>query len=283
MKQIRAIILLIALLVACHSPAEPLRVAWCRLGAAGAEPEATANAEAERAQWRQVAEAARKLDPDVLIVAGLRHRGAAAALAGALRPGLWQVAVCSTFPASADAPVRQVAILARHPAVAAWTEAWRGAAPADLPGGFAFAAFRHGSETVGVFALEWEPWGASRLSAFNTSAHEMAARYVLHHADWVTDRITNGPAGLLVTGWQAGRMNPDHPLARTLASGGFQEAQVRGRDAVRAAEERQATAFAFTRKGELVDWVQRPGRAGRNVTWLQGELVALPDAAGTTT
>ena len=48
---------------------------------------------------------------------------------------------------------QQVAILAKHPAQAAWSESWKAMDGVDPPRGFAFAWFKIGGTDVGVYSL----------------------------------------------------------------------------------------------------------------------------------
>jgi endonuclease/exonuclease/phosphatase family metal-dependent hydrolase len=76
-------------------------------------------------------------------------------LAEAIRPHTYHVAICSAFkePFTPGIGKQQVAILAKEPAQAAWSERWKSMEGVDPPRGFAFAWFKIGGTDVGVYAL----------------------------------------------------------------------------------------------------------------------------------
>jgi hypothetical protein len=91
----------------------------------------------------------KRLNPDILLLQEMRDYDACARLGEAIRPGAYQVAICSAFKGAKQ----QEAIVARIPAQAAWSESWKSMEGIDPPRGFAFAWFKIGNADVGVYSL----------------------------------------------------------------------------------------------------------------------------------
>ncbi len=98
-----------------------------------------------------LAEAVRQLNPDVILLQGVRDWQSCRQLAGRLKPATYSVLVCSSFagPPGGEAGPNQVAILARQKAYSTWSEPW---AAAD--GGFGFAALQKGDRRLGFFTVQ---------------------------------------------------------------------------------------------------------------------------------
>lgn len=109
-------------------------------------------------QARRIASAAdvlRPLNSDIILLQEVKDYAVCAQLAEAIRPHSYQVAICSAFkePFTAGFGKQQVAILAKLPAQAAWSESWKSMDGVDPPRGFAFAWFKIGGSDVGVYSL----------------------------------------------------------------------------------------------------------------------------------
>jgi endonuclease/exonuclease/phosphatase family metal-dependent hydrolase len=109
-------------------------------------------------QDKRIAAAAnvlRPLNPDIILLEEVRDYDVCARLANAIAPHTYQVAICSAFhePFTPGLGKQQVAILAKQPAQAAWSESWKSMEGVDPPRGFAFAWFKIGGTDVGVYAL----------------------------------------------------------------------------------------------------------------------------------
>jgi endonuclease/exonuclease/phosphatase family metal-dependent hydrolase len=109
-------------------------------------------------QDKRIAAAAnvlRPLNPDIILLQEVRDYDVCARLANAIAPRTYQVAVCSAFkePFTPGIGKQQVAILAKLPAQAAWSESWKAMEGVDPPRGFAFAWFKIGGTDVGVYSL----------------------------------------------------------------------------------------------------------------------------------
>jgi endonuclease/exonuclease/phosphatase family metal-dependent hydrolase len=109
-------------------------------------------------QDKRIAAAAdvlRPLNPDIILLEEVRDYDVCARLGEAIAPHTYQVAICSAFrqPFTPGVGKQQVAILAKVPAQAAWSETWKAMSGVDPPRGFAFAWFKVNGIDVGVYAL----------------------------------------------------------------------------------------------------------------------------------
>lgn len=96
------------------------------------------------------------LQPDVLLLQGVRDWQMCNDLAQALKPADYTVAICSSFRRTmgADPAAQEVAILVRHKAYFSWSESWHSPEGLKVPGGYAFAALEVGERRVGVFSTQ---------------------------------------------------------------------------------------------------------------------------------
>ena len=109
-------------------------------------------------QAKRIAAAAdvlRPLNSDVILLQEVQDYAVCARLAEAIRPHTYQVAICSAFkePFTSGLGKQQVAILAREPAQAAWSESWKSMDGVDPPRGFVFAWFKINGSDVGIYSL----------------------------------------------------------------------------------------------------------------------------------
>jgi hypothetical protein len=77
------------------------------------------------------ADVLKKLDPDILLLQEMRGYNACARLGEPIKPGVYQVAICSAFKGAKQ----QEAIVAKIPAQAAWSETWKSIEGIDPPRG----------------------------------------------------------------------------------------------------------------------------------------------------
>ncbi len=96
----------------------------------------------------------KELNPDLVLLQGVRDWQMCTRLAQALKPATYHVAVCSAFPAARtnNAP-QELAILAKQKAYFSWSEPWRVADQASVRGGYVFAAVQFGAHRLGCFSL----------------------------------------------------------------------------------------------------------------------------------
>lgn len=151
----RTIVSLVAALLATATFAAPIRVTtwnleWFPNGSTKEKPVAE--------QDRRIAAAAdvlRPLNPDIVLLQEVRDYEVCARLAEAIAPRTYHVAICSAFrePFTPGPGKQQVAILAKVPAQAAWSETWKSMGGVDPPRGFAFAWYKINGTDLGVYAV----------------------------------------------------------------------------------------------------------------------------------
>ena len=99
----------------------------------------------------------RQLNPDVILLAGVKDWETCNALAEALKPAAYNVALCSSFrnAATGQAAKQQVSILAKQKPYFFWSEAWRTIQTNRLSsGGFAFAALQINKRRLGFYCVD---------------------------------------------------------------------------------------------------------------------------------
>jgi endonuclease/exonuclease/phosphatase family metal-dependent hydrolase len=146
-------------------------------------------------QERHIAAAAdvlRSLDPDIILLQEVRDYDTCAQLAEAIQPHTYQVAVCSAFkePFQSGFGRQQIAILAKEPAQAAWSESWKSAEGVDPPRGFAFSWFDFGGANIGVYCVHLKSnlithGDKAAAAALNIRKREEAAKQLLDHVNTV--------------------------------------------------------------------------------------------------
>lgn len=112
-------------------------------------------AEATGAPMQTVAEFLRSLDSDVLLLQEVCDREVCENLVQLLGSESYQLLVVSDFAqgASGDGRKKQIAIVAKHAAVAVAAEEWQTGGALDLPGGFVRAVVRIGQHNLGFFCV----------------------------------------------------------------------------------------------------------------------------------
>ncbi len=109
-------------------------------------------------QQRRIATAAdvlRPLNSDVILLQEVRDYDVCARLAEAIQPHTYHVAIVSAFrePGTPGFGKQQVAIIAKEPAQAAWSESWKSLEGVDPPRGFVFAWFKIAGNDVGIYSV----------------------------------------------------------------------------------------------------------------------------------
>jgi len=155
----------------------------------------------------QVRAALRAIAPDILL---LQEVGSRAAVEETLKPlgGDWKVAVVSNFKQGGFLSGQQLVIAARLPAEAAWAEPWE-KGWAEVPRGYAYAAFAVGGKRLAVYCLHLK----SNLGnpADNTSKREDAIEQLLAHMKAGEGRVAKADA--VVIGGDFNTDDPDSPAA----------------------------------------------------------------------
>lgn len=150
----------VSLVVALSAAAAPLQAASVRVTTWNLEwfpngkPKELPVAEQQK-RIAAVADILRPLNSDIILLQEVRDWDVCARLGEAIHPGTYHVAVCSAFhePGSPGPGKQQVAILAKEPAQAAWSESWKSMEGVDPPRGFVFGWFKIGGRDVGVYSV----------------------------------------------------------------------------------------------------------------------------------
>jgi len=102
------------------------------------------------------AQTLQKLQPDVILLQGVKDWKMCSEFAQALKPSEYSVAVCSTFPPAQETgpEALQVAIIARQRAYFSWSEPWHSPEGIRLLGGYVFAVIQAGERRIGLFSTE---------------------------------------------------------------------------------------------------------------------------------
>jgi endonuclease/exonuclease/phosphatase family metal-dependent hydrolase len=151
----RTIASLVAALLTTAAFAAPIRVTtWNLEWFPNGSPKEKPVTEQER-RIGAAADVLRPLNPDIVLLEEVRDYEVCARLAEVIAPHTYQVAICSAFrePFKRGLGRQQVAILAKVPAQAAWSETWKSMAGVDPPRGFAFAWYKINGIDVGVYAV----------------------------------------------------------------------------------------------------------------------------------
>ena len=147
----------------------------------------------------------RQLDPDILLLQEVKDYPACARLAEAIRPGTYQIAICSAFKQGGGLGKQQEAILAKIPAQAAWAETWKSMEGIDPPRGFAFAWFKINGADVGVYCVHLKSNLVRRgdkeaENAKNIRKRELAIQQLLTHVHDIIGTTIPSIKALIVGG-----------------------------------------------------------------------------------
>jgi endonuclease/exonuclease/phosphatase family metal-dependent hydrolase len=130
----------------------------------------------------------RPLNSDIILLQEVQDYDVCVRLAEAIQPRTYHVAIVSAFkePFQPGLGKQQVAILAKEPAQAAWSESWKSMEGVDPPRGFVFAWFKIAGNDVGVYSLHLKSNLVMRGDKAtemqkNIRKREVAAAQLLNH------------------------------------------------------------------------------------------------------
>ena len=174
----------------------------------GSPHETTPEKQAQRIV--EAADVLRQLNPDILLLQEMRDYDACIRLGEAIHPGAYQIAICSAFKGAKQ----QEAIIAKIPAQAAWSEAWKSMEGIDPPRGFAFAWFKIGNADIGVYSLHLKSnliaHGDKEIeTARNIRKREVSIQQLLAHIHDVIETVIPSIKGLII----GGDFNTNHDQA----------------------------------------------------------------------
>jgi hypothetical protein len=146
-------------------------------------------------------------DADVIIVYGIPDGDAAKKLAGLLKPRKYAVALHVGFRFNGPkGPFvgEPFAILSRKERLNSKAIEWGSTGRIDLPGGFAFATFRHGPSVatvcVGIMPGSLTNMTAASDHAYFSRKRGYAAQYLVHYSSWLATTYTNAVVATYLTG-----------------------------------------------------------------------------------
>ena len=151
----RTIVSLIAAFLAAAAFAAPIRITtWNLEWFPNGSPKERPVAEQDK-RIAAAADVLRPLNSDIILLQEVKDYDVCARLGETIAPHTYHVAICSAFrePFAPGLGKQQVAILAKVPAQAAWSETWKAMSGVDPPRGFAFAWFKVSGTDIGVYAV----------------------------------------------------------------------------------------------------------------------------------
>jgi len=174
----------------------------------GSAREATPEKQAQHIE--AAANALRPLNADILVLQEMRDYDACVRLGEAIAPKTYQVAICSAFKGGRQ----EEAILAKMPAQAAWAEAWKSTGSVDSPRGLAFAWFKIGNASIGVYSLHLKSnlvtkGNPETETAMNIQKREVAVQQLLAHVHDVIATAIPSIKGIII----GGDFNTNHDQA----------------------------------------------------------------------
>jgi endonuclease/exonuclease/phosphatase family metal-dependent hydrolase len=183
---------------------------------------------------KEAADVLRPINPDIVLLQEVRDYDVCARLGEAIAPGIYHVAICSSFkePFQRGLGKQQVAILSKYQAQAAWAEPWKSMNGVDPPRGFAFAWFKIGNENIGVYSLHLKSnlithGDRAAETAKNIQKREVAITQLLTHIRDVIGTTIPTIKGVVI----GGDFNTNHDQAMfsaertldSLADAGYQD------------------------------------------------------------
>jgi endonuclease/exonuclease/phosphatase family metal-dependent hydrolase len=147
------------------------------------------------------AEVLKRINPDVLLLQEVSEWQACERLVAAIGKDSYQIAVCSASKTGRQ----QQAILAKQPAIAAWSESWKVVDAVDPARGFAFAWLKFGSQDVGFYCVHLK----SNLVMHGDK--EAANKLNIHKREMATEQLISHIKGTVSSGM---------PSIKTIVIGG---------------------------------------------------------------
>lgn len=202
-----------ALLFALQGWAQPLRVVTWRLDDFAEPPTNGPAVEPDARRLRQVAAALKPLEADVILLEGLPDRNSGKRITGFLKPGVYHLVNHYAFRrGGANSPLAgaPLTILAKKQPISSRQLEWRSSGQIEAAGGFVWATFPHGTNTVCLYTahLPLAPASMNALTNALTEAQvqqhlrnrEHSAQYLIHHSSWLGGTVTNAIASVLFAG-----------------------------------------------------------------------------------
>ena len=179
---------------------------------------------------RRAAGTLKPLNADVVILHGMPDRATTRQLVGMLRPRVYHAPIHSTFKRSnspgAEIVEPPITILSRKQASAHRSIEWRAAGQIDSPGGFSFAVFHFGTNSLLVYTAQFpksNPAMTSKEAAAVVRKRGLCARYLLSHLNWLSETTSNATQMVYLAADLDldSASSTNDPALRTLQEGGF--------------------------------------------------------------
>ena len=202
-----------ALFFSLQGWAQPLRVVTWRVDDFPEPPTNGPALDPDVKRLRQVAAALKPIEADVILLHGLPDRNSAKRLTSFLKPGVYHVVNHYAFRrGGANSPLAgaPLTILAKKQPLSSRQLEWRSSGQIEAAGGFVWATFPHGTNTVCLYTahLPLPPAGVNALTNTLTEEQvqqhlrnrEHSAQYLIHHSSWLGGTVTNAIASVLFAG-----------------------------------------------------------------------------------
>lgn len=150
-------------------------------------------------RWEGLASVLRGADADLVAIEGISQREQALHLVSLLKPVAYQLAAFGAYTNAGT-----LTILSKRQPFGARSAEWRATGQVELPGGFAFAGFRSGTNAFCFYVANLPGDG---LAALNSSVdpqagrkREIAAQYLAQHVQWMNSTLSNHLAAFCIIG-----------------------------------------------------------------------------------
>ena len=210
--------------------AQAIRIVTLRAdGLEAASPEVAPSETDSRRLW-EIAETLRPLEAEILVLEGIPNRPFALRLAGLMKPATHQIALITGFQKSVSGQTNggaPITVLSRRQPFSARSAEWRATGQIELPGGFGFAGFRIGTNTLCFYVADLPGDGrddfATGGDALMARKREIAAQYLAHHVHWMNSSLSNQLASFhVIADFRAdARTGQPESAARILQQAGF--------------------------------------------------------------
>ena len=293
MTRILTVLFAVSWMIACEAAEQSVRVATCELEGI---PDTTAAAAPSEEDWqalRQIAANLKPTDAEVIVMHGLPDRQVAKRLAVLLKPGSYHVAFHGAFTKNGpNSPSvgPAITVFTRKQPFASRAVEWRTAGRIDWPGGFAFVGLHSGTNTLCVYVthLPGEPAQPQDYEGpLMSRRRDLAAQYLVHHANWMTGTLSNQLVTALITGDFIADARGTHTegTVRILRQAGFRMAlpaanSSRGAKAEPEDSSPPLLTSLLARNAELISTTLVSGRRGSSQGIATYEVAPAPTPGG---
>jgi hypothetical protein len=292
MTRILTVLIALSWMIA-HGAADQssILVATCELeGLRGSETSAPSDEDWQA--LRQIATNLKPTDAEVIVAHGLPDRQMAKRLAVLLKPGSYHVAFHGSFNKSGpNSPTvgPPITVFTRKQPFASRAVEWRTTGRIDWPGGFAFVGLHSGTNTLCVYVthLPGEPaLRADNENPLMARRRDLAAQYLVHHANWIANTLSNQLVTALITGdfITDPRGSRDEGAIRILRQAGFRMAlPASGASKAGGTDEEPASSLLtalLARNADLISTALLADRKGSGLEIATYEVAPAPTAGG---